>query len=581
MKSLSGSTLEIQGRLQKVGSRTRGAPAVTTGIAIRGHNSSQPVIQVSVPVPARVEFGARETGFCVKSNGGDQNSGVIKLDSVNFFDTTDHRRNQNKVDECLELCSEVEGATGCEMIWDQSNRGCYAHTREIARGNGVARHTCYLALPTQGCNAKSTDVAVRRHGRDNTCKIQLIVDGVAQDNLSYDDGFATVKLDGKKIKIEYEQTLMVEMRLGYYGRCLFSTDFHLFDCDSHKDSAIGLLGSPNGNSQDDWMMRNGSVIDLPTGNVGRFFFAPAFNYVKENWIITDESESLFSYSGCDTFANYTEADETYDPELENVVNNPNPIVKNRCGDDIMCLMEGELLGVDAAEEHLDNPASHRVTVEEEVKPGTRPPTNAPTLAPTASPTASPTTPRVDLERNGGNVGGDSDISIPRRGPQNCPEDILLLAHTGVKSYPDETIRIVKQDTTTVTIQLHQSFTNSSQDIDKIFYQYKYNAFNTKCYEEDNFVGENALEMTIHCNSEIGLLEFWVADDLSNNVLSALDDAVIPDCCHPTVSTQTPVTKYVVGVRCVTACPGTAFDARGFDCAGEGRCMLGGVDKELT
>ena len=71
------------------------------------------------------------------SSGADQNSGVKKLNSV---DGNTIQAQQ----ECLRLCSLVHGATGCEVIWDQGNRGCYAHTQDISHGNGVDRHFCWV-----------------------------------------------------------------------------------------------------------------------------------------------------------------------------------------------------------------------------------------------------------------------------------------------------------------------------------------------------------------------------------------------------------------------------------------------------
>lgn len=66
-------------------------------------------------------FGDEQAGFCVKPNGQDQNSGVIKLMSG------DHNSDAKKL-ECLKACAEQPNFTGCEVIWDQDNRGCYAHT---------------------------------------------------------------------------------------------------------------------------------------------------------------------------------------------------------------------------------------------------------------------------------------------------------------------------------------------------------------------------------------------------------------------------------------------------------------------
>ena len=82
-------------------------------------------------------FCQREDGFCVLPNGGDQNSGVIKINGIDG--NTKAAR-----EECLRLCQATNGATGCEVIWNQNNRGCYVHTREVSRGNNVGNHYCWI-----------------------------------------------------------------------------------------------------------------------------------------------------------------------------------------------------------------------------------------------------------------------------------------------------------------------------------------------------------------------------------------------------------------------------------------------------
>jgi hypothetical protein len=82
-------------------------------------------------------FGNKENGFCVTSKGRDQNSGVKKLGNFNV-------NTPEMEQKCLEMCSKVPNATGCEGIWNQGNRGCYAHTAEIARGNGRRNHSCWV-----------------------------------------------------------------------------------------------------------------------------------------------------------------------------------------------------------------------------------------------------------------------------------------------------------------------------------------------------------------------------------------------------------------------------------------------------
>jgi len=97
---------------------------------------------VSIAQPEFVSlagFGAKQNGFCVRSNGSDQNAGVEKLHTMDYYDEGDRHK------QCLEMCAAVVGVTGCEMIWDQDNRGCYAHTDNIdGGGNGKVRHSCYL-----------------------------------------------------------------------------------------------------------------------------------------------------------------------------------------------------------------------------------------------------------------------------------------------------------------------------------------------------------------------------------------------------------------------------------------------------
>jgi len=200
---------------------------------------------------------------------------------------------------------------------------------------------------------------------------------------------------------------------------------------------------------------------------------------------------------------------------------------------------------------------------------TEEPTSNPTASPTVSPTVSPTIttrkdtvePTAELEPLGTDDDTD-DIFFPPVGPEDCPDDILLVSHTGVTNYPKDTVRIVSRDGSTVTVELWQTYTGSDKFIDNIYYQYQHNHFSNVCLAEENVYGNNSSDeisiekITIECtsNSQVALLELWFADNIEKDVLSEGDNAIIPDCCHPTVAEDTPVTKYVVEIRCVTECP---------------------------
>lgn len=73
----------------------------------------------------------------MKENNRDQNSGVIKLDNLNT-------KSDKELEACLKKCETRIGATGCEAIWDQGNRGCYAHMEYVEKGNNANRHVCWV-----------------------------------------------------------------------------------------------------------------------------------------------------------------------------------------------------------------------------------------------------------------------------------------------------------------------------------------------------------------------------------------------------------------------------------------------------
>jgi len=78
-------------------------------------------------------FGIRENGFCVKSNGSDQNSNVSRAPGT-----------YSSAEACFDWCEGQSGLTGCEYIWGQSNHGCYAHRAEVSHGNGRDKHYCWI-----------------------------------------------------------------------------------------------------------------------------------------------------------------------------------------------------------------------------------------------------------------------------------------------------------------------------------------------------------------------------------------------------------------------------------------------------
>lgn len=139
----------------------------------------------------------------------------------------------------------------------------------------------------------------------NECYVQLFVDDVSRDvttGSGRED--AHVFNYGRLIKVEYPSTnLQLDIEVGYWrGACYFSIDFILMDC-RPGDDLIGILGSPDGNKSNDWMNQNGEPLEIPTG-ASQFFFKPAYDYAIENWCISDETKSHFTYEPGSSFSDY-------------------------------------------------------------------------------------------------------------------------------------------------------------------------------------------------------------------------------------------------------------------------------------
>ena len=144
--------------------------------------------------------------------------------------------------------------------------------------------------------------------------------------------------------------------------CHFSVDYILKTCRS-DESIRGLLGTPDDDATNDWHDQNGNVITLPSGGVSNFFFRPAYEYSKANWKVQSADESIFDYEVGQSFDTYADFDEQYDSGLEDLITTASAEILELCGEDVGCIIDGETLGLDAAEEYLSNPATARAAAE--------------------------------------------------------------------------------------------------------------------------------------------------------------------------------------------------------------------------
>lgn len=124
------------------------------------------------------------------------------------------------------------------------------------------------------------------------------------------------------------------------------------------ESIIGLLGSPNGDQTDDWMTRDGTVLEIGSD----LLFREAYEYCTENWCLPDPSDSLFSFYPEGTSAeDFNCRGIPYDDSIETAVADPPQCLIDICGDDMQCVIDGALLGQDAAEDLISENSSAACT----------------------------------------------------------------------------------------------------------------------------------------------------------------------------------------------------------------------------
>lgn len=155
-----------------------------------------------------------------------------------------------------------------------------------------------------------------------------------------------VKLEVFTRSTQAHGCILTPLRIFLPGSVLVAGDF------------IGLLGTPNGNAEDDWHRKNGEVIAFPQTEIERRTEA-ATNYCSAEWCIKDESDSIFSYEDGTDFqffemcsTGYSKVDMTAVPAD----------VKALCGADEACLLDGTVGGVEDAQAELEAQAEDAARV---------------------------------------------------------------------------------------------------------------------------------------------------------------------------------------------------------------------------
>ena len=174
------------------------------------------------------------------------------------------------------------------------------------------------------------------------------------------------------------------------------------------------------------------------------------------------------------------------------------------------------------------------------KAPTAEPTGDPTPEPTAatlSPTSSPSGAPTEPENGAPPIDPKSPTEAPTAAPE-CPSKIQVLKTHGEldigiagaieiinTSYDSE-----NPSDTTVTVALTN---NWGAQIDEIYYQYKKDHFNEKCYNNSTVgIGDTYNEITIQCHvtQPYATFELCLGAEEHLSIFTDKDKAIVPQCC---------------------------------------------------
>lgn len=172
------------------------------------------------------------------------------------------------------------------------------------------------------------------------CAMRLVVDGVAQPFESASlgsNGSSSINVDSRVVTLATvtgSSVAFATRRSRKFGCYLES--FSVSIPASMASQVSGLLGTPNGDKDDDWQDQNGTVVPLPENRSDRLFRV-AYMYCTENWCIRDAADSMFSYLDGQSHGDFAFCDRPYtEPDLSSA----SPELVALCGESFECLVDG-------------------------------------------------------------------------------------------------------------------------------------------------------------------------------------------------------------------------------------------------
>ncbi|CAJ1959938.1 unnamed protein product [Cylindrotheca closterium] len=228
------------------------------------------------------------------------------------------------------------------VLFSSASIGAQVQGRFEKSGERVSVATGFAA--TAGSFGPSVEISI--DPTDNA-KVLVLVDRfivAVSDNL-YVDQYTVVTVSNDVYTVFFKASKM--SIIARYRR----SSFRHFDIEVRlppsfpRTDVVGLYGSPDGNPTNEWVAANGTT--LPIDLSGEAIYA----YGTTEWCIRQVSQSLFSYTEENDFGFYSGCDDPYPGVVD--TSTASQELRELCGADEACLVEGIEFGLEAAQQLLE------------------------------------------------------------------------------------------------------------------------------------------------------------------------------------------------------------------------------------
>merc|ERR1711959_306412 len=192
------------------------------------------------------------------------------------------------------------------------------------------------------------------------------------------------------------------------------------------------------------------------------------------------------------------------------------------------------------------------------------PSDGPSLTPSGSPFAMPSDGPSLMPSDGPSMATSSPTTSPTTSPTDppsvdvCPpDDPISISQDGETMYPagEQPVKITFQNTTHVGFEVVNTLGGTASSV---FTQWHAGSFGeTECVEDENVekgvtIETEFLAQCMH-HTKVSIINVWITNCDNDNIwLDEIDDAEVPECCHP--GDQCRTVEYQFKLPCINPCP---------------------------